>query len=785
MAEERFLIAPFDKGSQSNVKPWLLMDEAWALQRNMYTWRGSIKKRFGSRYMNDSKVSLLQQLFSRLRMQVGTIDAGTGLGAGTVPGSVFKIGQQFSIIDNNGAVGTVIFTVWQAAGAMLTTDATRTGTYDTATGVFAFAGFTHFASPILWYPAEPVMKLATYATNAINDEVLVALDTQFAYKFSYAAGWSCLGPVPSPRGVATVAGSAEWSPGGVAPHATDAHFYWTTNYRSNLAQNWSLFVTNNTPYSTAGAGVHELDGIKYWDGANWTTIGTAATMPINIVAGPVTTFITTCGVIIQYKGRLLLEDVTLVTTGVAGTIRYPNAMFYSQVGNAVDPLSWRQDIPGRGGFNNAPVQQTIIGAEFLKDQLINYMEDSTWEIVFTDNQLAPFKFQQINTELGVESSASIVPFDKAVLGIGPVGIHACNGLNVQRIDEIIPYTVFDIANGNLGPQRVNGVRDYYLELVYWSYPSSDTQPTSANIFPNRVIVYDYINSTWAYNDDSITALGNYQFQFTQTWADIDATWAEMETAWANTVGTERFRSVIAGNQEGFTFIVDSTRSYNARVLSITQIAIVNDLITLTVIDHNLIAGSYIFIDNIQSTGTLPTLNASDPATLGGIYQIGVGTGYNTIFLVNVPVLTGTYAGGGTIARVSEPQLISKQYNFYTKLGQNIASNRIDFYVDKTSSGEITIDYYVSASELLLLEDSVATGALLGTSVLSTVASPLNPLETTQTRFWHSVYFQAQGENIQLNMYLSPAQMLDRNISLSDFQLNAMLFHVTKTSDFGS
>ena len=58
-----------------------------------------------------------------------------------------------------------------------------------------------------------------------------------------------------------------------------------------------------------------------------------------------------------------------------------------------------EDLPGFGNAIDAATQEAIVSAEFLKDRLIVYFERSTWELVYTGNQIYPFTWQKINTEL--------------------------------------------------------------------------------------------------------------------------------------------------------------------------------------------------------------------------------------------------------------------------------------------------------------------------------------------------------------------------------------------------
>src|ERR1700679_2506224 len=123
MAYDRFLIAPINTGLQTDARPWLIPDDAFTQLTNAYCFRGRVRKRFGSIYMNQIPLS------SRLGVQVGVITGGAL--SGTVPGDQFNIGQAFSI-------GTEIFTV-QALGTpviMLDTGTTTVHTFNTTTGAF-------------------------------------------------------------------------------------------------------------------------------------------------------------------------------------------------------------------------------------------------------------------------------------------------------------------------------------------------------------------------------------------------------------------------------------------------------------------------------------------------------------------------------------------------------------------------------------------------------------------------------------------------------------------------
>jgi hypothetical protein len=724
MPMDRFLIAPLSEGLETDVKPWLLPDKAFALLKNAYLFRGSVRKRFGTRLLQGTSAvdPDVAQIGSRLRELIDTTD-GSGNASGTVNGAVFKVGQMFS-------VGDEIFTVTVTGtpGVMLTTGAATTHTYNTTTGAYDIQGAAA-TTDVYFYPAEPVMGLLTYELSTINDEITYAFDTQFAYTYT-SGGWERLG-------------TGIWT-------GDDSQFFWGENYRGADAEDSLLFVTN---YNAA-------DLMWYWDGATWTQFS-----PAYDVAGNT---IDSCRVILSFKDHLLLLN-TIEDNGTT-VETHGNRCRYSQSGSpvAADAFYEAPETSGKGGVIDAPTKEQIISARILRDRAIVFFERSTWELVYTGNKILPFLWQKINSELGAESTFSTVLFDKVLLGVGNVGIHACNGANVERIDEKIPDFVFDIHNGSDGPERVYGIRDYKAEVVYWTLPGSENNPT----YPTQVLVYNYRTGGWALNDDSLTCFGTIQNESDETWQSIQTTWSEMVSMWDSGSLQSEFPSIAAGNQQGYVFIVDQNVTRNAPSLQVSALSIgASNVVTLTVVDHNLQIGDYILVESVQGT---TGINDS-------VYSVTSASGDD--ITITVPGVGGTYTGGGTLARVSQIDIKTKEYNFYQKEGRNLFIPKIDFYVDRTSNGQIAVDFSPSSSDRSMVSDGTTTGAILGSSILETSPHALIPLESSQERFWHALYPQAEGSTIQFRIYLSETQMLDKDIALSDFQLNGFCIYSQSVSRF--
>jgi len=749
---DRFLIAPYDNGLQLDIKPFMIPDNAFAQLDNAYVFRGRVRKRFGARLMDESVDSALQPLRSRLRYQVGVLGGGSVLAA-NVNCTAHAIGQMFS-------VGDISFTVFQDAAGfqnMLRSDGSaEVAQYCVAAGGGALAGdFTitiaayPAGTPVYFYPALPVMGFAEYQIGHSIDNPTFAFDTCFSYEY-LIGGWSRID-------------ATAWT-------GNDHQFFWSTNWQGDTPSDTLLFTTN---YNAA-------DGITWYDQivGNWVR-NTAAQWRFYTNKTGTTDYLKTARIILPFKDHLVAFNTIESINGAELT--FFNRARWCQNGSPLEQdgipevIAWREDIPGRGGWSDCPCKEPIITAQFLRDRLIVYFESSTWEFVYTGNQILPFTWQQINTELGAKATMSQVPFDKVVLGVGNVGIHACNGTQVERIDSSIPDEVFKINNDNNGPERVCGIRDYYTEMVYWSMEVPTYQLLATYKYPNRILVYNYRNSSWAFNDDSITAFGYFYAQQARTWASMGMTWDDCADTWGSGELADLPKLIVAGNQEGYTFFIDVTRTRNAPSLQITNIT--NPGGVFTVMNHNLPANSYVLIENCAG---MTQMN-------GNIYQAVV-LDEHTFTLDNMPALgADIYLGQGTITRVSKIDILTKQFNFYLKNGANTSVNKVDFLVNREPVGpnalnpQMYIECYPTYSQCPLVSDGSLAGCLLGNSMLELTPYPSIPLEGWQDQLWHPVYFQNEGASIQFHITWTEEQMTVIDYVLSDFQLNAMLIHTRPTT----
>lgn len=687
------LIANPRIGAERDLEPFLLPEDAYPNLEDCYLWRGRVKRRQS------------YQLLGRLNRQIGTTN---GAGDVTIPlpnfplipgASQFQIGTEILQDPKSTAGGDPV--------TLLTTGSSVT-TLNRITGVLTITGAA-IATPVLYFPGLPVMALASLESVGQNNEsieTLIAFDTKFAYLNVNSA--NPFSDLSNYKGTATI---FNWT-------GTDYQFFWTYNYAG------AMWATNSKPgfqgSSTATTGTG--DGIRWLD---QDTTGWVNFLPVitgtNAAVG--STYLLGCLIILPYKGRLLAFNTT-EGTSLPTAQSYPQRVRWSQNGTPFNkkdqsgadaPLptnfnggsdsnnqAWSSDVIGKGGFLDAPTLEKIISAEFVYDSLVVYFERSTWQLRYTGNELLPFIWEKINTELGAYSTFSIIPLDHRAVAFGNVGIHACDTVEVKRIDQKIPDEVFLIQNINNGPQRIYGVRDYQNQLLYWSAPylgattendndDEGSQPFDAqNItYPNKIFVFNYIDGSFSFFNDSFTCFGYFQSPTSITWNSTyakETTWKAADRTWIDPSSIAFYLDIVAGNQQGYVEILNQ-QSFNDVSLTITNIIPGSGTTTISCINHNLQQNQFIKILTCSGINGLA----------GTIYKVSSVINANTFLIQTDVAPTGTFTGNGSIAVVNNISILSKKFNPFLSNGTQVRLKQMDLFFDNEPQGQVTV-------QLLLNED---------------------------------------------------------------------------------
>ena len=642
---------------------------------------------------------------------------------------------------------------------MLTTGSATTHTYDTTTGAVVINGAAA-GTNVYFYPTNPVMGFALYENGPVNNLPAYAWDTQFGYTFD-GTEWSRVG-------------TKEW-------HGDNLDYFYSVNWEG-ATEVPHLFTTNFYVTNPNAGGTANDDQIQYTnDGATWNNLVPRfqpGGNPSN--SGP---YVVTAKLIFTFHGRMILLN-TIENDGSAGAgvlgggtnTHYPQRLRYSFRGSPLAANAWYEvnqfdnGAPvlrwGGAGVTDAATKEEIVSAAFIKDRLIVFFDRSTWEIVYTGVPALPFRWQKLNDEFGSLSTGATIQFDRQTFNVSKNGITACNGSNVQRIDNAIEEEVYSWRVKDDAYLRVQGIRDFRDKMTYWTY-QPDTAATTTS-FATKILAYNYQYGAWSKFDDTVTVWGYFEQQQDLTWQNAQMTWQEADFTWNANVTPAQSRRIIAGNHHGYTFLIEKDFPVNAPVMTISNVSIGAGFITVTAYAHNLQNDDFV---EVSSLGGLTPNN-----DIGQVTVVDANT-------FTLPLeMTGTYTGGGVIRRLSQMVFRSKAWNPYKDKGRGCHIEKIDFIVAPDSEGaKIRIGYSTNGSDLLLENAADNNKTALGDSFLDLAPYDLVPYEDTQKWLVHPIYIQSDGQFIQIAGYITQEQMLttDGNTITPVFQ--GFIIHAQPTS----
>tara|TARA_R110002126_G_scaffold51939_1_gene141836 strand:+ start:8522 stop:11125 length:2604 start_codon:yes stop_codon:yes gene_type:complete len=527
--------------------------------------------------------------------------------------------------------------------------------------------------------------------------------------------------------------------------------------------------------------------IDYTTGAIVLTITPAMTADADVNAAYQyeSTYLFSARDLVPYYGRLLALNTYEGATRVTAS-NFSNRLRFSQVGSPTQNGAWVSSIFGRGGFIDAPTNEQIITHEFFKNTLIVFFERSTWQLRYVGDYGLPFVWERVSSDFGSDSQFSSVLFDDGVLTVGDRAITAATVQNVQRIDEKIPDLVFSIRNDNQGKERVHGIRDFQKEVVYWCFNDGLNDENFSDVdkkYPDKTLVYNYRNGTFAIFRNSVTAFGIYQEIQGVTWDSTNASWDDTEIEWDDPASLKEFQSVICGNQQGFVHRF-AAQSFDDESLSITAIDRTASAVKLTIPNHNLQDGEIIYLENLSFIDTSDSssiavtgLNdltfrvslsgALDTDIIGIEKWDSVQQDYFTDFSFTPAAGTGTYIGKGTATLLPRMTIKTKDFNPFMMEGKQSKLGHIDFLTDETTSGIVTINIYANTTE------SQKGNLEVGQKTYQTQQNPLFPAQNSMIT-WNRFYSTVFGQFISVEITYNGDQMNDRSILDQAFVMNAIM-----------
>lgn len=363
-------------------------------------------------------------------------------------------------------------------------------------------------------------------------------------------------------------------------------------------------VTFDTVQTVSGTGIAQLltnslklttnltttqDGIRWYDGdpTSGTGLPTGTGLGWVNFAPPLTATVVSINdqtadlyylvgalAILPFKDRLLffapqiqsssgpviqksIQDTVLWSWN--GTPYYNSLVPTNETGTETfDPTAYYVDQTGKGGYLPAGIAQPIVTVMTNEDVLLIGFGGAgkKTRFVYTGNDLQPFLFYLINSEMPSCSTFSAVTLDKGGIDIGQYGITITTQQSTSRIDMDIPDAVFTIQANNNGQNRVNAIRDFQREWIYFSYPTGNGAASEGSWkYPSQTFLYNYRDDTWSVFRENYTHHGTFRPATGKTWQTLPFTsWDTWREPWNAGSQQALFPSIIAGTPQGYVIV---------------------------------------------------------------------------------------------------------------------------------------------------------------------------------------------------------------------------------------
>lgn len=314
------------------------------------------------------------------------------------------------------------------------------------------------------------------------------------------------------------------------------NFFTVANYK------YKLFATNN------------VDRIFYYDGMclNYLNTNLSAPKLVTATAGVPTFDISRCLHVVVYQQRLLLLSPTKITDG-----EQVFTVYWSKLKN---PLDFSNDE-----FLPASTSEPIRAFGLINTDLVIRFASSERILRYTGDTFDPFRFDSTNVIWDCDGPYSSINYDTWYSTVGRPGIVGSDGVNVRRVDEIIP----DFTDPTILSQQVpvpylnqNSIGQSYGERFDdlkegWLCYNSGPQDQSAVTPSDNVLAFNYLDNTYAVFSFPFSCLGFGRVINVPTWGTTFTKWENMSVPWSSFNIQKSSLVDLAGDQYSRVFVLNT------------------------------------------------------------------------------------------------------------------------------------------------------------------------------------------------------------------------------------
>jgi hypothetical protein len=261
------------------------------------------------------------------------------------------------------------------------------------------------------------------------------------------------------------------------------------------------------------------------------------------------------------RERLLLISV------LANGVPLLNTIYWSAASN---PLNFSNTDPTSGNLQ-APTSESIKTFSIINTDLIVRFSNSERVFRYTADAFSPFRWDSTNVIWRCDAPYSAINYDSWFSSVGRPAIVGSDGVNVKRVDEIIPdftlnlrideqQPVLSIDQTSIGQcygERFDDFKEGWL--CYKAYHAD--QPNDGTVQPSdSVLAFSYLDETYAVYTFPFSCLGFGRISSEDTWGNAFTAWEESEFAWNSFTQTSNALIDLAGDRNGIVYLLGNGSS---------------------------------------------------------------------------------------------------------------------------------------------------------------------------------------------------------------------------------
>ncbi len=359
---------------------------------------------------------------------------------------------------------------------------------------------------------------------------------------------------------------------------------------------------------------------------------------------------------------------------------YNQGILYSGIRDAAGNGD-KFNVPG-SGMIQCDTYELMKGALILGDITIMNFQRSNWALEKTRDAFNPYFTRKIPSVLGTDAGFSAVSWAYEVKSAGKTGLITTDGRQSLRFDNKVPLLTsdnfdqgeFELTYG--GFDRING-------QFLFSY--RDVESNLATITQDKVLVYNYEESTFSINDQRFSVFGQTDQGQDLVWNDIDETqnpsWARMdetEEVW-NKIGIEAsVQKTLAGDDLGFVYQINT--DYDDYFVNITNITQAGSAV-VTVDPSAFQIGDRVIFVNVEGMTEINNMIGTITAASLTSITVNIDSSFFT-----------AYSTGGTVSKLIDFEAEMSPFNPYRSEGRKCYVSHIEFLIN-TNGGNCFVDIY--------------------------------------------------------------------------------------------